>query len=316
MFGVVVNRRGELTPYALSSRQGGATVTDMSRVVPMFLLHALIDDFSSVSRPGEGADAHRTAGAQRSALLTSPAIGRRVIHADNWDDAVAGAMPREPDVPLLIHGPAPKALAAWHSVETLQGSSGLDIAQDRERHSIESAHRSLALLAELPRAVPVAVGLALDAGWRDALDLILARGRSVRFAVFGLDSPDSPAIVEAIRTAAAMRCAFSWSSGPWQAVTDPSAGPLPGILNVLLATAVALDTGNAAAIGVELGRTDPVDVVDAVRDLRETTARRTRKLINGFAVAHVASIVDALSDLELLPKARPEAPSSSGSPRA
>ena len=238
--------------------------------------------------------------------MVSPAIGRRVIHAECCINAAGGPRAREADVPLLIHGPAARALAAWHSAGTLRTAVGLDIAQDRERHSVESAHRSLALLADLPRTVPVTVGLALDAGWPHALDLILARGRSVRFAVCGMDAPDSPAIVDAIRAATTLRCTFAWSCGLWQAVTDPWAGPLPGILNVLLATAAALDGAGAAEIGGELGRTDQVDVVDAVRELDEATARRIRALLGGFAVWNVAAVVDALSGLELLPKAHQE----------
>jgi hypothetical protein len=157
--------------------------------------------------------------------------------------------------------------------------------------------------------VPVSVGLTLGDGWRDTMALIRARGRGVRFHV-NSDSPGQRRMADAIRAAVAEGCAFSWSCGHWQPVTEPpqdtdpvaEAGSLPGILNILLATAQAVRGADSGAVAAELGRTDTVDVVDAVQELSPLIARRVRRLLRGFAVYRIAPAVDALTDLGLLPK--------------
>jgi hypothetical protein len=278
-------------------------VTDMSRRVPTFLLHALIDDFSSVPPSSAEGSAKPAPRSDPAAWIGSPAVGRRVVGAEHCRPG-ADRFPAEgAKGPVLVHGPAAEALAGWRSASAQWPRIGVDVAQDRDRHCVESVHRSLALLSGLPRKVPVIIELAVEPGWRDALDLILARGRSVRFSVCGVDAPDSNAMIEPIRAAVSERCAFSWSTGPWQPVTDLSEGPLPGILNVLLATAAALRGAGADEIGAELARTDQVDVVDSVRALDPATAQRIRAVLDGFAVRRVGRVVDALCGLDLLPKA-------------
>lgn len=309
MFGLVVNRRPELTSSALSGAGRGATVTGMSQAVPMFLLNALLDDFSMIRRPGAGGAAGRAGGAPRAAEPASVAVGRQVVAAEDWSDAFtdpSDAAPELPNLPVLIHGPAARALAGYRTAAAVWPAVGIDIAHERDRHCGESVHRSLAHLTQLPRSVPVTVGLALEPGWRDGLSMISARGRSVRFAVCGVDAPDAPVLVEAIRAAVAERCAFSWSCGLWGAVTDPWDAQLPGVLNVLLATAAALRGDGGAEIGAQLARTDPVELVDDVSELDDAAARQIRALLDGFAVPRVAPVVDSLRDLDLLPKASQE----------
>lgn len=207
---------------------------------------------------------------------------------------------------MLIHGQAARVLSSYRTAAATWPAVGIDIAQERDRHCVESVHRGLAHLSEIARTVPVTVGLALEPGWRDALSMIVARGRSVRFAVCGVDAPDAAVLVEAIRAAVAEQCCFSWSCGSWDAVTDPWDGQLPGILNVLLAVAAALHGGGGAEVGAQLARTDRVEIVDDVCDLDEHTARQVRALLGGFAVPRVSPVVDSLCDLGLLPKARQE----------
>ena len=278
----------------------------MSRAVPVFLLNALLDDFSLVRRPGgKGGGLRAISAAVR--VQVPAVVGRQAIDAPRWESApivsIAPIAGRQ-QLPVLIHGPAAKALAGYRAVSATWPSVGIDIAHERDRHCVESVHRSLAQVAELPRTVSVTVGLALEPGWRDALSLIVARGRSVRFDVCGVDAPDAPVLVDVIRTAVGERCSFSWARGDWRAVTDPWTTELPGILNVLLATAAAVHGEGGAVIGAQLARTDQVDVVDALCDLDDETARRVRALLDGFAVPRVAPVVDSFSDLDLLPKER------------
>jgi hypothetical protein len=275
----------------------------MSPAVPTFLLNALLDDFSLVRRPGGKGGGARVANAAIRAEVPS-AVGRQAVDAQRWESAPIAALTGQQELPVLIHGPASKALAGYRAASAVWPAIGIDIAHERDRHCVESVHRSLAHLTDLPRTVSVTIGLALESSWRDALSLIVARGRSVRFGVCGIDSPDAPALVDAIRTAVGERCSFSWARGDWRAVTDPWGTELPGILNVLLATAAALQGEGSAGIGAQLARTDQVDVVDAVCDLDDETARRIRSLLDGFAVPRVAPVVDSLSDLDLLPKER------------
>ncbi len=288
----------------------------MSRAVSKLLLNALLDDYSLIRRQcADGENAHGSgavgagfshAAAGSVVVALSPAIGRRAVAADRWDGTLVGA-PGEPDLPVLIHGPAAQALAVYRSAGVDAGGPwppvGIDIAEDRERHCVESVHKSLAVLTDVPRTVPVTVGLQLEPGWRDALSLITARGRCVRFAVCGIGAPDAPALVDVLRTAVAEGCAFSWAAGAWQPVTDPWSGPLPGILNVLLAVAEAVRGASATTVAAQLSRTDQVDVVDAVCDLDDAIAGRIRALLGGFAVPRVRPVVDAFSALDLLPKA-------------
>ena len=269
----------------------------------MYLLNALLDDFSLVRRPGGKSSGTRAANAASRAEVPS-AVGRQAVDAARWDSAPIAGFAGQQELPVLIHGPASKALAGYRAASAVWPAVGIDIAHERDRHCVESVHRSLAQLTDLPRSIPVTIGLALESGWRDALSLISARGRSVRFNVCGIDAPDALALVHAIRTAVSERCSFSWARGDWRAVTDPWGNELPGILNVLLATAAALHGEGSAEIGAQLARTDLVDVVDDVCDLDDETARRIRTLLDGFAVPRVAPVVDSLSDLDLLPKDR------------
>jgi hypothetical protein len=275
----------------------------MSRAVSTVLLNALLDDFSMIRRPGPGIGTGSAGGAPQPAEPVSAAVRQRAIAAEGWPDMSDALRAAAADLPVMIHGPVARALACYRTMAATWPVAGIDIAHERDRHCGESVHRSLRHLTELPRTIPVTVGLALEPGWRDALSMIGARGRSVRFAVCGVDAPNAPVLVEAIRAAVAERCSFSWSCGRWHAVTEPWDAELPGILNVLLATATALRGGGGAQIGAQLARTDRVEVVDDVCDLDDEIARQIRALLDGFAVLRVAPVVDSLCDLDLLPKA-------------
>ncbi|HEV3170639.1 MAG TPA: hypothetical protein VGZ32_09875 [Actinocrinis sp.] len=295
----------------------------MSPASTSVLLGALLEDFSQVTRPNSKISGRRP-------HTPSPAVACRAVKADTYRDLDRAPVSAKPDTvpdpatPVLIHGAAPAALAAWKSAMAADKASdeqldddrlrrariyGIDIVRGLGRRGAEAAHSSLGMLAELPRAVPVSVGLTLGDGWRDTMALIRARGRGVRFHV-NSDSPGQRRMADAIRAAVAEGCAFSWSCGHWQPVTEPpqdtdpvaEAGSLPGILNILLATAQAVRGADSGAVAAELGRTDTVDVVDAVQELSPLIARRVRRLLRGFAVYRIAPAVDALTDLGLLPK--------------
>ena len=295
----------------------------MSPASTSVLLGALLEDFSQVTRPNS-----RISG--RRPHVPSPAVACRAVEADTYRDLDRAPVSAKPDTvpdpttPVLIHGAAPAALAAWKSAMAADKASndqldadrarrariyGIDIVRGLGRRGAEAAHSSLGMLAELPRAVPVTVGLTLSPGWRDTMALIRARGRGVRFHVHA-DSPSQRTMADAIRAAVAEGCAFSWSCAHWQPVTAPpqatdlaaEAGSLPGILNILLATAEAVRGADSTGVATELGRTDTVDVVDATAELSPLIAKRVRRLLRGFAVYRTAPTVDALTDLGLLTK--------------
>jgi hypothetical protein len=291
------------------------------------LLGAILEDFSQVGRPYARISARRLGAA-------SSAVACRAVDAEAFSDHTGNTQPTTepasaPATPVLIHGAAPAALAAWKSAapgERAEDSRanvyGIDIARGLGRRGTEAAHSSLGMLAELPRSVPVTVSLSLGPGWRDTMALIRARGRGVRFHVYPGDSPHRRALADAIRAAVAEGCAFSWCCAAWQPVTEPAEstdtatdadGPgassrnagedaLPGILNILLATALAVQGAGSSDVAAELARTDKVDVVDAVREMSPATARRVRLLLRGFAVYRTVPVIDALTDLALLPK--------------
>jgi hypothetical protein len=295
----------------------------MSPASTSLLLGALLEDFSQVSRPNSRISSRPRA--------SSPAVACRAVEAETYRDldraAPVSAEPdtvSDPATPVLIHGAAPASLAAWKSAMAADKASngqvdadrsprahiyGIDIVRGLGRRGAEAAHSSLGMLAELPRTVPVTVGLTLGEGWRDTMAMIRARGRGVRFHVYA-DSPGQRTMADAIRAATGEGCAFSWSCAHWRPVTEPAqdtdpiaeTGALPGILNILLATAQAVRGADSGAVAAELGRTDTVDVVDAIQELSPLIARRVRRLLRGFAVYRTAPAVDALTDLGLLPK--------------
>lgn len=313
----------------------------MSPASTSVLLDAILEDFSQVARPHARFSRLRP---PVPAVVACQAVDAEALR-DRGRSAPAPA-PSEaagPAVPLLIHGAAPAALAAWKSAALGDPARadqpaggpvaavpahrpriyGIDIARGLGRRGAEAAHSSLGMLTDLPRTVPVTVSLCLGEGWRDTMALIRARGRGVRFHVYSADSPGRRVLADAIRAAVAEGCAFSWACAGWQPVTEPAQGSaqcstqgsdafggdtgpgstrLPGILNILLATAQALHGADSTAVAEELDRTDPVDVVDAVRELGPAEARRIRRLLHGFAVYRTAPTVDALTDLGLLPK--------------
>jgi hypothetical protein len=312
----------------------------MSPASTSVLLDAILEDFSQVARP------HARFSRLRPPVPASVAC--QAVDAEALRDrgrsapASAPSEPAGPAVPLLIHGAAPSALAAWKSAALRDQTRcdpsradphpaggpaagapahrpriyGIDIARGLGRRGAEAAHSSLGMLTDLPRTVPVTVSLCLGEGWRDTMALIRARGRGVRFHVYSADSPGRRVLADAIRAAVAEGCAFSWACAAWQPVTEPAQGTevlggdpagagsarLPGILNILLATARALQGADSTAVAEELDRTDPVDVVDAVREFGPAEARRIRRLLHGFAVYRTPPIIDALTDLGLLPK--------------
>lgn len=312
----------------------------MSPASTTVLLDAILEDFSQVTRPH--------AKISRLRPPVPAAVACQAVDAEALRDRARSAPAPAPSLPLLIHGAAPAALAAWKSAalgdqpraEPASGGPaprpriyGIDIARGLGRRGAEAAHSSLGMLTDLPRSVPVTVSLCLGEGWRDTMALIRARGRGVRFHVYSADSPGRRVLADAIRAAVAEGCAFSWACAGWLPVTEPAQGTdtadpvppdpdsaaaaglgahLPGILNILLATARALQGADGAAVAAELARTDQVDVVDAIRELGTPEVRRIRRLLRGFAVYRTTPIVDALAGLGLVPKAVPPAPLPAG----
>jgi hypothetical protein len=235
------------------------------------------------------------------ALGRHPAVGRLAVDAYSakaWRDGVARPMAGT-EIPLLIHGTAPVALAAWRTLRDHGIVAGIDVPRGLDQRQAASGHWNLGVLAEVPRTACVSVGLSLQPGWRDAMRLICARGRAVRFHV-GSVAPGPRSVAAAIHGAVAERCRFAWSSAAWPAVSGAGGSALPGVLNVVSATALALRGADTGAVIRELTNTQLAAVLAAVGALDPDTAREVRTLLIGFAVPRPAAAVDALVELGAL----------------
>jgi hypothetical protein len=275
----------------------------MSPTVSALLLIGLLEDFSAISPPRrairppwDGAEAAARVG-------DSPAVGSRAIDARGaqaWMRA-RPLNPSDPDIRVIIHGAAPTALAAWKTVRDLDPAAGIDVPRGFDQRQAAAGHWNLGILADVPRTTPVTVGLGLQPGWRDALRLIAARGRAVRFHVGTVEGPGSRPMADAIHAAVAEGCPFAWSCAPWPALSGGGDGALPGILNVLSATALALRGADTGTIAKELRNTQAPDILGAVEGLDSVAAREVRNLLSGFAVPRPESAVAALIGLGALP---------------
>src|SRR5262249_48640686 len=86
----------------------------MSPASTSVLLGAILEDFSQVGRTYARISTHRR-------IASSTAVACRAVEAEEYRDRVHSAPGAETDqgtdtvTPLLIHGAAPSALAAWKS---------------------------------------------------------------------------------------------------------------------------------------------------------------------------------------------------------
>lgn len=277
----------------------------MSPTVLAPLLSGLLEDFSSIAAPRKVIRRPRE-GAQPPAQ--SPAVGRRAVdayRAQVWIQARADPSSFA-DVPVLIHGTAQNALAAWKGVRELGAPAGIDVPRGFDQRQAAAGHWNLGLLAEVPRTVPITVGLSLQPGWRDALRLIAARGRAVRFHVSALDGPGSHPMAQAIRAAVTEDCPFAFSAAPWPAVSGAHAASLPGVLNVLAATVAAVRGAGGGAIVRELACPQPAEVLELLAGVDRPTAEKVRALLTGVAVPQPAYTLGALVALGALAGAEPQ----------
>ncbi|MCI0687548.1 MAG: hypothetical protein L0Y54_09970 [Sporichthyaceae bacterium] len=194
--------------------------------------------------------------------------------------------------------------------------AGVEIPISPLADQAESAHEILLALSEFADLLrshhggeaPVYVELPREYGWRDALGLISARGAGVKLRTGGLVAEAFPTeleVAEFIRACVAEGAAFKCTAGLHHAVRhrDPKTGfEHHGFLNILVATATAVDGGRVDDLVAVLAEQDPSELVDATARVNEPAAEQTRAHFAGYGSCSFDEPVDDLTGLGLIDK--------------
>ena len=172
---------------------------------------------------------------------------------------------------------------------------GLEVALPVEGPLGDSARLTL---ETLDFALPAAVEVPRAPGWRDALDVLADDGAErARFRTGGATAAHHPTeaeLAEVLVAAVRRRLAFKLTAGLHHALrgTDADTGfEQHGFLNVLAATAAALDGSGERAVAAHLAERDAVPLLARLSDADPTAVRR---LFTSFGSC---SISDPVSDL-------------------
>jgi len=194
--------------------------------------------------------------------------------------------------------------------------AGVEIPISPQTDQAEAAHEILLKLAELAELLrgrdgseaPTFVELPREHGWRDALGLISARGAGVKLRTGGLVAEAFPTeleVAEFIRACVAEGAAFKCTAGLHHAVRhrDPKTGfEHHGFLNILVATATAVDGGRVDDLAAVLAEQDPTELVDATGRVNTPAADQTRQHFVGYGSCSFDQPVDDLTGLGLIDK--------------
>ena len=179
---------------------------------------------------------------------------------------------------------------------------GLEVALPADGPLGESARLTL---DTLDFALPAAIEVPRAAGWRDALDVLAEDGAErAKFRTGGPSAAHHPTeeeLAELIVAATGRALAFKLTAGLHHAVrrTDPDTGfEEHGVVNVLAATAAALDGHDVASVAGLLARrdADPLLAVLAAADPRAVRRRLTS--IGSCSISDPVSDLRALGMLE------------------
>lgn len=221
-------------------------------------------------------------------------------------------------------GPADRLLDLGLVLDT--GTEGIcpavtAVAEDRRVHlrSVEialpagedpapAARTALRALTRLPAGTEAFVELPRTHGWRDALSLVVARGRGVKLRTGGLSAeafPSERAVGDFVRACVAEGAAFKCTAGLHHAVRhrDERTGfEHHGFLNLLVALCEAVGGARVDDLAAVLAERDPVTVVDWLEAVNVATAERARELFRGFGSCSFTEPVNDLTGLGLLAK--------------
>jgi hypothetical protein len=234
-------------------------------------------------------------------------VGLFVCSASRLDELAGELQARDASVDLALTVPA--------GIAALQQAIGATLEHDRVRlHAVEvplgdfgpdQAARFLGAFGEDPTLttyveVPAA---RVDAGLAKAID---AAGLRLKLRTGGTVASAFPSEAElagALVAAAAAGLAFKCTAGLHHAVRrrDPVTGfEHHGFLNDLLASDVALRTGDPAAVTATLAEHDPAAVVAGIQALDPARAAAVRTRFGSFGTCSISDPVEDLLALGLL----------------
>jgi hypothetical protein len=183
----------------------------------------------------------------------------------------------------------------------------VDIALPREADQVTAARATIDVLQgvrafiELPR-VP---------GWRDALTEVSTAGLGAKLRTGGLvrDAfPTESEVAAFLSACATAGISFKCTAGLHHAIryTDRVSGfEHHGFLNILVATAAAIDGAAEVLLAELLAERDPVTVAALAARTDWDTAARTRLAFVGFGTCSLPEAVEDLSALGLVEELRP-----------
>jgi len=149
-------------------------------------------------------------------------------------------------------------------------------------------------LDTLDFALPAAIEVPRAVGWRDALDVLAEDG--AERAAFGADGSTAAELAAVVVAAVRHSLAFTVAGGLDDAVarTDADGALHHGCVNVLAATAAALDGRDEPAVAALLEETDPVVLLSVLAAADPQAVRRR------FTSYASSSVSDAVADLDAL----------------
>jgi len=184
----------------------------------------------------------------------------------------------------------------------------VEIALPAGEDPAPAARATLRALTRLPAGTEAYVELPRVHGWRDALSLVVARGRGVKLRAGGLTVeafPSEREVADFLRACVAEDAAFKCTAGLHHGVRhrDERTGfEHHGFLNLLVAVCEAVGGARVDDVAAVLAERDPMTVVDWLEAIDLATARQARELFRGFGSCSFTEPVDDLTGLGLLPK--------------
>ncbi len=262
---------------------------------------ALIDD-AAVFPPGDlpvaaAVAAHREHRASEHGHLVGPfliPVSRLGEVLDSLD-----AAPSSDPLDLVLVADSGLVEAAEARVLLLDDDrvllAGLEVALPPDSAPGDAAH---AILDTLDFALPAAIEIPRAAGWRDALTVIAADGAErAKFRTGGptpAHHPGEAELADFVAAAVGLGVGFKLTAGLHRAVrhTDAVTGAEEhGFLNVLAATAAALDGRDVAHVAAVLGERDAAPLLAI---LAHADPRAVRQRFTSFGSC---SIDDPVADL-------------------
>lgn len=173
---------------------------------------------------------------------------------------------------------------------------GLEAALPQDGPLADSARLTL---DTLDFALPAALEIPLVAGWEEALAVIAGDGAErAKFRTGGARVPGLDELAEVVAACARLGAAFKLTAGLHRALRhDTSSGAEHGFVNVLAATAAAIQGRPVAHLAALLDERDPLPLLAVLADSDPLAVRRR---FTSFGSCSITEPLDDLRELGML----------------